>query len=251
MTDHRMRASTRESIFASQLWRIVFIFEGEELGETTPKTPGSKFLSITPAVAKRNHAGFLGDDDDDGVAFLRQPERRAVPQAERAVEIGALGDGENARGGDDAVAADDDAAVVQRVFGKKRLTTISLESAQSIFNAALPRSSRYSCPRSMAMSAPSWRLARSKVISRTRSSVARFCCAPKKRRLPPRAARPRRSSGWKMMTSAMTSTFDKLSNSEPMTMRPRSCESIVALRKRTTSPTRTFAPGVPRKNFQV
>ena len=128
-----MRASTRESIFASQLLRIVFIFEGKKLGQAAAKTFGLEVSFDHAAVAKGNHAGLLGHDDDDGVAFLREPERGTVPKAERAVEVGALGDGENARGGDDAVVADDDAAVVQRglweekadhEFGRKRAVNL-------------------------------------------------------------------------------------------------------------------------------
>ncbi len=43
-----------------------------------------------------------------------------MAQAERAVEIGALGDGENAGRRDDPVGTDDDAAVVERGFGKEK-----------------------------------------------------------------------------------------------------------------------------------
>ena len=54
-----------------------------------------------------------------------------------------------------------------------------------------------------------------------------------------------------MMTSATTSTFDRLSKIAPMTVRPRICESSMTARKSTTSPTSTFAPGVPLKKRHV
>ena len=34
-----------------------------------------------------NDAGFLGDDDDDGIRFFAQAERRTVAQPERAIQV--------------------------------------------------------------------------------------------------------------------------------------------------------------------
>ena len=69
-------------------------------------------LNLT-SMADGHNPCFFGDDKGDGVGFLAQAESGAVAEAEVTVEIFALGDGENACGGKDAVVAQDDAAIVE------------------------------------------------------------------------------------------------------------------------------------------
>ena len=70
-------------------------------------------------MTNRNDPCFFGNDDHDGIAFFAKAERRAMPQAERAIQIGPLRDGKNARGGNDAIIPDDHAAIVQRRLRKE------------------------------------------------------------------------------------------------------------------------------------
>ena len=72
-----------------------------------------------PAVTNRNLAGFLGHNEHDGIRLLAQAQTRSVAQAEVAIEVFALGEGKNAGGGHDAVAADDNATIVQNRLGVK------------------------------------------------------------------------------------------------------------------------------------
>ena len=67
-------------------------------------------------MANGNNPCFFGDDEGDGVGFLTEAEGGAVAEAEVAVEVLALGDGEDAGGGEDAIIAEDEAAVVERGF---------------------------------------------------------------------------------------------------------------------------------------
>ena len=81
MTSHRMTASTRDRSFASQLFRITFIFQGEEFGESVIETLRIEASFDCAAMTNGNDARFLGDHDHDGVALLAEPERGAVAQA--------------------------------------------------------------------------------------------------------------------------------------------------------------------------
>ena len=70
-------------------------------------------------MTNRNLPGFLRDNERNGIRFVTQTKPRAVAQAEVAVEIFALGEGENARRSHDAITADDHAAIVQNSLGMK------------------------------------------------------------------------------------------------------------------------------------
>jgi hypothetical protein len=91
--------------------------EGEEFREAGFEGGGIEIAFDRAVVAEGNHAGFLADDDDDGIGFLAESEAGAVAEAEVAVEVGALGDGEDAGAGEEAFAAQDESAVVQGGFG--------------------------------------------------------------------------------------------------------------------------------------
>ena len=58
-------------------------------------------------------AGFLADDDGEDVELFRDADGGAVAQAEVGVDVESRGDGQDAAGGEDAVAAGDDGAVVE------------------------------------------------------------------------------------------------------------------------------------------
>ncbi len=62
-----------------------------------------------------DRAGLLRHHHDHRVGFLAQADGRAVPRAERFVQVLPLGEREDAGGEGDAVAFDDDAAVVNGV----------------------------------------------------------------------------------------------------------------------------------------
>lgn len=68
-------------------------------------------------MTNRNLPRLLGNDERNGIGFVAKTKSRAVTQAEVPVEILALGEGENAGGGNDAVAADDHAAIVKHCLG--------------------------------------------------------------------------------------------------------------------------------------
>lgn len=117
------RAHARSRLVAltfQLLSRIAFIlFIEEELAE-----PEAEFfyaevaLDFSP-VANRNLACFLGDDECDGVGLFSEAEACAMAKAEVAIQILTLRERKNAGCGDDAVAADDHAAVVKNGFGLK------------------------------------------------------------------------------------------------------------------------------------
>ena len=58
--------------------------------------------------------GFLRDDDDDGIGLLGQPDRRAVPRAQRHRQPLVLCKRKDAARCRDAVVLDDNGAVVER-----------------------------------------------------------------------------------------------------------------------------------------
>ena len=89
----------------------------EELAESAAEFFDAEVALDQAAVADRDLAGFFGDDDRDGVRFLAEAEASAVAEAEVAVEVLALGERENAGGGDDAVAAEDQPSIVQHRLG--------------------------------------------------------------------------------------------------------------------------------------
>src|SRR5258707_317277 len=120
ITAHSTMASARATHFASQLFRISFFMTlGEERFEPGPERLRVEVSFDPAAVTNGNDARLLRDDDDHRVALLGEPERGAVPQAERAVEVALLADRKDAGRRDDAVVADDQPAVVQRSFWKK------------------------------------------------------------------------------------------------------------------------------------
>ena len=115
-------ASRREINFARQLFRIIFFIIAMEqhFAEPLPECFRGKIALDSAAMTDRDPAGFLRDHDRDRVRFFGDPERRAMPQAETAIERLALAHRENAgRGGDPAV-AHDHAAIVQRRFRMKQ-----------------------------------------------------------------------------------------------------------------------------------
>lgn len=67
---------------------------------------------------KGDRAGFLADDDSDGISFLGDTEGGAM--AKTATDVG-IGDGEIATGSENCFALDDDGAVVQRSIWDKNL----------------------------------------------------------------------------------------------------------------------------------
>ena len=105
MRYHRTVARIRHVIFAFQLLRTIsFIFVmQEELAEAAAEFFDAEVALDESAVADRDLSGFLGNHDRDGVGFLAESEAGAVSESEVAVQIFALGQRENAGGGDDAV----------------------------------------------------------------------------------------------------------------------------------------------------
>ena len=69
-------------------------------------------LNLT-SMANGDNPCFFGHHEGDGVGFLAQAEGGAVAEAEVPVEVFPLGDGEDACGGEDAVIAQDEAAIVE------------------------------------------------------------------------------------------------------------------------------------------
>jgi len=62
----------------------------------------------------RHAAGLFGDDEGDRVAFLADPERRAVPRAQLPSRVRRARQREEAAGRPGPVTLDDDGAVVER-----------------------------------------------------------------------------------------------------------------------------------------
>ena len=94
MTAHRMTARTRARIFAGQLFRITFIFEGEEFAETAAETLGIEASFDHAAMTNRNDARFFGDHDDDGVGLFaeaRAPRGAAGPASGRDRRVASAG----------------------------------------------------------------------------------------------------------------------------------------------------------------
>ena len=85
----------------------------EELAEAAAEFFDAQVAFDDPAVANRDLPGFFRDHDGHGVGLLAEPEAGAVAEPEVAVEVLALGERKNAGGGDDAVAAEDEAPVVE------------------------------------------------------------------------------------------------------------------------------------------
>lgn len=57
---------------------------------------------------------FLADDDADHIELLGDPDGTSVAKPEVGVDVDARSDGEDATGGEDSVAADNDGAIVER-----------------------------------------------------------------------------------------------------------------------------------------
>ena len=70
-------------------------------------------------MCEGDDACFLADDEDDGVTFLTESDGGAMAEAEVAVQVLPLADGEDARSAGDAVSTNDEASVVQRGFWMK------------------------------------------------------------------------------------------------------------------------------------
>ena len=121
MRYHRTDARIRLVSFACQwLSRIAFIFFLEqELAESQAEFFDPQIPLDPPRVANGNLPGLLGNNERDGIRLLAEAKPGAVAQAEVAVQILALGERENARGGHDAVAIHDHAAIVQNGLGMK------------------------------------------------------------------------------------------------------------------------------------
>ena len=106
MIYQRTVARIRQAILAFQLFRsISFIFVvQEELAESAAEFFHAEIAFDEATVADRDLSSFLGDNDGDGVGFLAESQAGAMAEAEIAVEVLALGERENAGGGDDSVA---------------------------------------------------------------------------------------------------------------------------------------------------
>jgi hypothetical protein len=89
------------------------VFLEEEFAEAKLEALGIEVALDLTAMADGNNACFLGDDEGDGIGFFTEAEGGAVTEAEVAVEVLPLGDGEDASGGEDAVVAKDEAAIVK------------------------------------------------------------------------------------------------------------------------------------------
>src|SRR5439155_1657191 len=90
---------------------------------------------------------------------------------------------------------------------------------------------RIDVSRSIAMSAPNCLLANCVTASARSWTVSRFSLVSEKIGCPPSAARPRRSSGWKMTTKATARKTEKLRMSQPITTKFSSVEISVSVRK--------------------
>ena len=75
-------------------------------------------MQEAPLEGQRDGAALLADDDDEGVGLLAESQGGAVAHAVGEGAVGGM-EGEDAAGGDDGVAADDDAAVVERGAGEE------------------------------------------------------------------------------------------------------------------------------------
>ena len=85
----------------------------EELAETAAEFFDTEVALDKAAVTDRDLSGFLGNHNRDGIGFLAEAEAGAVAEAEVAIEVLALGERENAGGGDDAVAAEDQPSIMK------------------------------------------------------------------------------------------------------------------------------------------
>jgi hypothetical protein len=90
------------------------LIEQQQFSKPAFERLGIKVSLDGPPVTNGNDTGFFANDDHDGVRFVAEANAGAVAHAERAIEIDALRDRKCAAGNEHAIAAHDDAAIMQR-----------------------------------------------------------------------------------------------------------------------------------------
>jgi hypothetical protein len=99
---------------STSLLSIFFMrFCGQQLSQPRPEGARLEPALQAAAVAQRNGACFLADHDNDGVGFLGESKGRAMTHPKIAVNVGPVGDGENAGGCQDTVITQNQPAIMQ------------------------------------------------------------------------------------------------------------------------------------------
>ena len=171
-----------------------------------------RFRTIRRALDKADLAVLLGDDDDDRVGLLGDPERGPVAGPEPLAVDGGLRQRQHGAGGHDPVVADDHRAVMERRAGhedraragRPRRRRGSSRPVSATSSRPVSRSSTISAPWPSADSPAAARATSLATSSAVRDSGGESSQPNEPTR--PIRSRARRSSGWKTTTSAKRPT---------------------------------------------
>jgi len=221
--------------------------DGDQLGT---EFVGGKRTAQFAGNGEGDDPGFFGEDHDDRVGFVAEAERRAMPQAKVALESFGLGEGKDGCGDGNAVLDDDDAAVVERGLGKEDggeevVADFGVENGAGFAGWFVGDFALESDEGTVAILLHLFERANDDFDDLS------LLAASAEKRAAADLGKIRRSSGWKIMTSAVISTAGEKLSSLKMTVRFKTTERSESVARMTPKPARTRAPRVPRNSFHT